>query len=126
MHRAGYAGLIERFDLARPIIAAVNGAALGGGFELVLACDIMLAAESASFGCLRRAWGAVALSGGIHRLVRQIREKQAIAMLLTSRRVDAEEELCLGFVNAVIAPGALSALVQAWVDDILKGPPLAI
>lgn len=122
----GYAGLIERFDCDKPIIAAVNGLALGGGFEIVLACDIVLAADTASFGLPEPRVGAVALGGGIHRLVRQIGEKQAMGLLLTARRVDAAEGLCMGFVNAVAPPGELEALTQAWVDDILKGAPLAV
>ncbi len=68
----GYAGLIERFDCPKPIIAAVNGLALGGGFELALACDVIIAAESASFGLPEPLVGAVALGGGLHRLARQI------------------------------------------------------
>jgi crotonobetainyl-CoA hydratase len=68
----GYAGLIQRFDCDKPIIAAVNGLALGGGFELALACDIIIAVESAGFGLPEPLVGAVALGGGVHRLARQI------------------------------------------------------
>ena len=74
----GYAGLIERFDCPKPIIAAVNGVALGGGFEVALACDIIIASESASFGLPEPLVGAVALGGGVHRLARQIGLKQSI------------------------------------------------
>ncbi|MCK9543913.1 MAG: enoyl-CoA hydratase-related protein [Novosphingobium sp.] len=122
----GYAGLVERFDLDKPVIAAVNGVALGGGFELALACDIILAAENASFGLPEPRVGAVALGGGIHRLARQIGQKQAMGMLLASRRVSAAEGLRLGFVNAVATPGGLQALVDEWVADILAGAPLAV
>jgi len=85
----GYAGLIERFDLNKPIIAAVNGIALGGGFELALACDIILASDNAIFGLPEPLVGAVALGGGLHRLARQIGLKQAMGMILTARRVSA-------------------------------------
>jgi crotonobetainyl-CoA hydratase len=122
----GYAGIVERFDLDKPVIAAVNGLALGGGFEIALACDIILAADTASFGLPEPRVGAVALGGGIHRLARQIGQKQAMGLLLTSRRVSAAEGLALGFVNAVAEPGGLPALVDQWVADILKGAPLAI
>jgi enoyl-CoA hydratase/carnithine racemase len=122
----GYAGLVERFDLDKPVIAAVNGLALGGGFELALACDIILASDTASFGLPEPRVGAVALGGGIHRLARQIGQKQAMGLLLSSRRVSAAEGLRLGFVNAVAGAGGLSALVDEWVRDILAGAPLAI
>ena len=66
----GYAGLIERFDLAKPIIAAVDGFALGGGFEIALACDLIIATDRSSFGLPEPLVGAVALGGGVHRLAR--------------------------------------------------------
>ena len=89
--RAGYAGLIERFDLAKPVIAAVDGYALGGGFELALACDLIIATERSSFSLPEPLVGAVALGGGLHRLPRQIGMKQAMGLILTSRRVSAKE-----------------------------------
>ncbi|MET0249363.1 MAG: enoyl-CoA hydratase-related protein [Sphingobium sp.] len=122
----GYAGIVERFDLTKPVIAAVNGLALGGGFELALACDIILAAEGASFGLPEPRVGAVALGGGIHRLARQIGQKQAMGMLLTGRPVGAAEGLALGFVNAVAGPGGLDALVDTWAADMLAGAPLSL
>jgi crotonobetainyl-CoA hydratase len=122
----GYAGLIERFDLAKPVIAAVNGLALGGGFEIVLACDIVVAAETASFGLPEPLVGAVALGGGLHRLARQIGLKQAMGLILSSRRVSAAEGWRLGFVNEVVAPGELRAAVDRWCEDILKGSPMSI
>lgn len=88
---SGYAGLIERFDCPKPIIAAVNGLALGGGFEVALACDIIIASDTASFGLPEPLVGAVALGGGLHRLARQIGLKQAMGLILTSRRVSADE-----------------------------------
>jgi len=124
--RGGYAGLIERFDLAKPVIAAVNGFALGGGFELALACDIIIASEDASFGLPEPLVGAVALGGGLHRLPRQIGLKQAMGLILTSRRVSAEEGFRLGFVNEVVSADALDATVMGYCKDILKGAPIAI
>ena len=122
----GYAGLIERFDLAKPLIAAVNGLALGGGFEIVLACDIVVAAETASFGLPEPLVGAVALGGGLHRLARQIGMKPAMGMILTSRRVSAPEALSLGIVNEVVAPGELAAAAERWCEAILKASPMSI
>lgn len=122
----GYAGLSARFDLAKPVIAAVNGLALGGGFELALACDIIVASETASFGLPEPLVGTVALGGGLHRLQRQIGLKQAMGLALSSRRIGAAEAYRLGLVNELAAPGELAAAVERWCADILKGAPLAI
>ena len=123
---SGYAGLIERFDLDKPVIAAVNGLALGGGFEVALACDIIIASEAASFGLPEPLVGAVALGGGMHRLARQIGLKQAMGMILTSARVSAAEGYRVGFVNEVVEPAELSATVRRWCDAILKASPMSI
>ncbi|UNK81065.1 enoyl-CoA hydratase-related protein [Sphingopyxis granuli] len=122
----GYAGLIERFDCNKPFIAAVNGLALGGGLEIVLACDIVICADHATFGLPEPLVGAVALGGGLHRLARQIPYKQAMGAILASRRLIAADGFRMGFVNEVAAPGALAATVQQWVDDILRASPIAI
>ena len=84
--KSGYAGLIERWDLDKPVIAAVNGLALGGGFEVALACDVIIASDTASFGLPEPLVGAVALGSGLHRLVRQIGLKPAMGLILSSRR----------------------------------------
>lgn len=122
----GYAGLIERFDCPKPIIAAVNGVALGGGFEVALACDIIIASESASFGLPEPLVGAVALGGGVHRLARQIGLKQAMGIILTSKRVSAAEGLRLGFVNEVVPGAELMSCVSRFCTEILKASPLSI
>jgi crotonobetainyl-CoA hydratase len=124
--KSGYAGLIERFDLNKPLIAAVNGVALGGGFEIALACDIIIASERARFALPEPLVGAVALGGGLHRLVRQIGLKHAMGMILTARSVTAEEGARLGFVNEVVPAGELQAAVGRWCEQILKCAPLAI
>jgi len=124
--RGGYAGLINRFDLPKPVIASVDGVALGGGFELALACDIIIASERSSFGLPEPLVGAVALGGGLHRLPRQIGLKPAMGLILTSRRVSAKEGLRLGFVNEVVPYGQLDDTVTGYCKDILKGAPLAI
>jgi crotonobetainyl-CoA hydratase len=123
---SGYAGLIERFDCDKPIIAAVNGLALGGGFEVALACDIIIAADHASFGLPEPLVGAIAFGGGLHRLAREIGTKQALGMILTSRRVSAQEGLRMGFVNEVAPPEALMATTHRWVAEILRASPMAV
>jgi enoyl-CoA hydratase/carnithine racemase len=124
--RTGYAGLIERYDLHKPVIAAVNGVAMGGGFEIALACDLVVASENAVFGLPEPLVGAVALGGGVHRLARQIGLKQALGMILTGRKVSAREGLALGFVNDVVAPGKLLASVDRWSQQIIACSPIAI
>lgn len=124
--KSGYAGLIERFDCPKPFIAAVNGVALGGGFEVALACDIIIASDTASFGLPEPLVGAVALGGGLHRLARQTGLKQAMGMILTSKRVSAAEGLALGFVNEVVAPGELASATERWCAAILKASPMSI
>ena len=109
--KSGYAGLIERFDLNKPLIVAVDGFALGGGFEVALACDMIVATHRSSFGLPEPLVGAVALGGGIHRLARQIGLKQAMGMVLTADRVSADEGFRMGFVNQVV-DGVLSMALQ--------------
>jgi crotonobetainyl-CoA hydratase len=124
--RSGYAGLAERFDLAKPVIAAVNGLALGGGFELALACDIIVAADHASFGLVEPKVGAMALAGGVHRLVRQMGLKPAMGYLLTAERMDAATALRFGLVNEVVPAADLAAATRRWCDRILACAPLAV
>lgn len=123
---SGYAGLIERFDLDKPVIAAVNGVALGGGFEIVLACDIVIASRNATFGLPEPRVGAVALGGGVHRLVRQIGMKPAMGMLLACQRIGADEALRLGLVNDVVDQENLQARTRLWCDEILKAAPSSV
>jgi enoyl-CoA hydratase/carnithine racemase len=121
----GYAGLIERFDLNKPIIASVDGVAVGGGFEVALACDILIATPRSRFGLPEPMVGAVALGGGMHRLARQIGLKKAMGLILTAEMVDAETGYQLGFVNELVAPEQLDEKVGRWCDRILKCAPLA-
>ena len=122
---SGFAGLGSRFDNPKPIIAAVNGIAMGGGFEVALACDsdhrlgkCHLCASRAESGVsgLRR--------GGIHRLPREIGMKQAMGMLLTGRRVPAEEGRQLGFVNEVVPVGEALNAAKAWAGSNFGMCPL--
>lgn len=122
----GYAGLIERFDLHKPVIAMVNGVCLGGGFEIALACDIIIAADNASFGLPEPKVGGIALGGGIHRLVRQIGMKRAMGYLLTGARISPDEGYALGLVNEVVPQSDLSQAVNRWCAQILAASPTSI
>src|SRR5271165_6268420 len=123
---SGFAGLTSRFDLTKPLIAAVNGVAMGGGFEIALACDLIIASESAIFALPEPRVGLAALAGGLHRLPRQIGLKRAMGMILTARRVSAKEGLELGFVNEVVAPGELMAAARRWAVLIAECSPMSI
>lgn len=124
--RTGYAGIAERWDLAKPVIAAVNGLCLGGGFELALSCDMIVASDKAVFGLPEPKVGLIAIGGGIHRLVRQVGLKQAMGPLLTGRNLSAAEGLAMGFVSEVVAPEALDAKVAELCAQILACAPLAV
>ena len=123
---SGFAGLTSRFDCSKPVIAAVNGIAMGGGFEVALACDLIIAAENAIFALPEPRVGLAALAGGIHRLPREIGMKQAMGMLLTGRRVPAAEGKSLGFVNDVVPQGEALTAAKAWAAMILECAPLSV
>ncbi|MCE9524118.1 MAG: enoyl-CoA hydratase/isomerase family protein [Alphaproteobacteria bacterium] len=123
---SGFAGLTSRFDLNKPVIAAVNGLAMGGGFEIALACDLIVAAETAVFALPEPRVGLAALAGGLHRLPRQIGLKQALGMILTGRRVTATEGQALGFVNQVVKPGEALAAAKLLANQILECSPMSI
>lgn len=122
----GFAGLTARYDLSKPVIAAVNGVAMGGGFEIALACDLIIASDNAVFALPEPRVGLAALAGGIHRLPRMIGMKRAMGMMLTGRRVSAEEGERFGFVNEVTAPGDLMAAARRWADQIVECAPLSV
>lgn len=122
----GFAGLTQRFDLAKPVIAAVNGFAMGGGFEIALACDLIVASDNAVFALPEPRVGLAALAGGLHRLPRIIPQKQALGMILTGRRVSAEEGLRMGFVNEVTDRAGLMDTARRWAGSILECSPMSI
>ena len=126
MPASGFGGLTSRFDLNKPVIAAVNGLAAGGGFELALACDIVVAGEHATFSLPEVQVGLAALASGLHRLPRHVGLKVAMGIALTGRRVDATEALQLGLVNQVVARGAELSCAFAWARTILDAAPLAV
>lgn len=123
--QSGFGGIASRFDLKKPVIAAVNGVAMGGGFEIALACDVVVASHDAVFALPEVRVGLAALGGGLQRLPQQIGMRHAMGMLLTGRRVSAEEGARLGFVNEV-ADGDVMSLARQWASAILACSPLSV
>lgn len=124
--RYPFGGITMGFTCWKPIVAAVNGYALGGGLELMLACDLAIAAESAMLGLPEVKSGVVATAGGAQRLPRQIPSKIALGMLLTGKPITAREAHRLGLVNDVVQDKDLLKITQAWADRILECAPLSI
>ncbi len=122
----GFAGIALRQTLDVPVIARVNGHALGGGFETVLGCDIVVAAEEATFAFPEPRLGRIPLDGGMVLLQRQIPFRAAMGVLMTGRRVKAAEALALGIVNEVVPRAGLDAAVDRWLADILACAPLSV
>ncbi len=122
----GFAGLTARIDLDKPVIAAVNGAAMGGGFELVLSCDVVIAAENAFFALPEPRVGLAALAGGVQYLPRAIGMPRAMGILLTGRRVSAPEAFDLGFVTALAPAGGVLEEARKWAGQMLECSPLAL
>jgi crotonobetainyl-CoA hydratase len=122
----GFGGLTSRFDMTKPVIAAVNGVAMGGGFEIALACDLIIASENAKFALPEPKVGLAALAGGLNRLPRQIGPKRALGMILTGRHVSPEEGKELGFVNDVVPHDQLIDAAMDWAKQICACAPLSI
>ena len=120
------AGACSAFNTWGRIIAAVNGIAMGGGFEIALACDLIIAAESAVFALPEPRVGLAALAGGLQRLPRQIPLKQAMGMILTGRRVGAEEALQLGIATDVVPDDQLMKTARNWALQILECAPRSV
>jgi enoyl-CoA hydratase/carnithine racemase len=123
----GFGGLTNRYDLEKPVIAAVNGFAMGGGFEIALACDIIVAsAENATFALPEPRVGLAAGAGGMQRLSRMIPLKKAMGMMLTGRRVSAKEGHELGFVTEVVPHAELMTAARRWASSILECSPMSV
>ncbi len=124
--KPGWPRLTERFELAKPLVAKVRGYALGGGFELAMACDLIIAADDAVFGLPEARLGLIAGAGGVFRLARQVPYRIALGHLLTGRRMTAARAYELGLVNEVVPAESLDERTDEWVADILKCAPLAV
>jgi enoyl-CoA hydratase len=121
----GFGGLTQR-DFPKPLIAAVNGSALAGGFELMLSCDMVVAANHAKFGIPEASRGLIAGAGGLIRLPKRIPLAIAFEMALTAEPIDAERAKSLGLVNEVVSgPDVLDASM-ALAGRIAKNAPLAV
>lgn len=122
----GFGGISMRPSLKVPVIARVNGLALGGGMEMVLGCDIVVAAESAKFGLPEAKVGRMPLDGGMVLLQRLIPEKIAAGLMMTGRMMPASEAASYGLVNAVVPLDNLDEEVDSWVKDIVSCAPLSV
>ncbi len=126
MPESGFGGMSSRYDLFKPVIAAVNGLALGGGFEIVLSCDIVIAAEHVTLGLPEPRVGLAALAGGMQRLPRLIPEKIALGMLLTGVPITAQRGYELGLVNEVVAGTDLMSAAERWAGKICECSPTSV
>lgn len=122
----GFAGLTEMWNLDKPVIAAVNGPAIGGGFELVMSCDLIIAADHVFFQLPEMPLGIVPDAGAIQRLPRRVPYNIAIEMLLLGRRMDAEEAAKYGLVNLVVPKSELMSTARRWARQISDSAPLAV
>lgn len=123
----GFAGITHRFDLFKPVIAVVNGLCLGGGVEIVAACDLAIAAAEAEFGLPEPLVGLAALGGGVlQRLPRQIAMKDAMWLVLTAERVSAAEAVRLRLINEAVPRAQLMVRAREVAQTILRCAPLAL
>ncbi len=122
----GFGGITNRYDIFKPIIAAVNGVAMGGGLEMALACDIIVAEEHARLALPEPRVGLMAGAGGVHRLPRQIPTKIAMGMILTGRHITAAEGYRIGLVNEVVPQGQAVAAAERWANEILACAPICV
>lgn len=122
----GFAGLTEYWDLTKPVIAAVNGLALGGGFELALAADMIVAADHAEFALTEASLGIIADSGGVIRLPRRLPRAIAMEMMMTARRASAQELARWGLINQVVPAEQLMEAARSLAERVAACAPLSL
>lgn len=122
----GFAGLTENWQLNKPVICALNGLAIGGGFEIAMACDLIVAAEHVEFGLPEMPLGIVPDAGALQRLPRRIPHNIAMEMFFLGRRMTAAEAAHYGLVNRVVPMADLMEFARGWADQIAASAPLAM
>lgn len=122
----GFGGIALRKTMTTPVIARVNGLALGGGMEMVLGCDIVIAAETARFGLPEAKVGNLPLAGGMTLLQRAIPRNIAVGLMMTGRMASASEMASYGLVNSVVPADELDAEVDRWIADLTASAPLCL
>ena len=122
----GFTGLTENWSLNKPVIAAINGLAIGGGFEMAMGCDLLIAADHVEFGLPELPLGIVPDAGALQRLPRRIPHNIAMEMLLLGRRMSADEAAHYGLVNKVVPKEKLMAAAYEWAASIAWSAPLAM
>jgi crotonobetainyl-CoA hydratase len=123
----GFCGITTRFNLFKPVIAAVNGLCLGGGTEIVAACDLAIASDRAEFGLIEPRVGLAALGGGaLQRLTREMPMKQAMMLVLTGQRINAQDAKRISLINEVVPHEELMTSARRLAQEILACAPLAV
>jgi crotonobetainyl-CoA hydratase len=122
----GFAGLTENWNLNKPVIAALNGLAIGGGFEIALSCDLIIAADHVQFALPEMPLGIVPDAGALQRLPRRIPHNIAMEMLLLGRRMGAEEAARYGLVNKIVPYVELMTAAREWATQLARSAPLAM
>jgi crotonobetainyl-CoA hydratase len=122
----GFAGLTEFWSLNKPVIAALNGKTIGGGFEIALSCDLLIAAEHVQFRLPELPLGLVPDAGAVQRLPRRLPRNIALEMLYLGRWLTSTEAAHYGLVNAVVPAAQLMAKAREWADQIAAAAPLAV
>lgn len=121
-----FGGMTKDFETWKPIIAAVNGSAFGGGLEMILACDIRIASNKAKFGLTEVRWGMIPGGGGTQRLIRNVVKCLAFEMLLSGKVIDAEEAYRVHLVNKIVASQDVMLYATNLAKDICEAGPLAV
>lgn len=122
----GFAGLTELWDLDKPVIAALNGLVIGGGFELAMACDLLIAADHVEFALPELPLGLVPDAGAIQRLTRRLPYNKAMEMYLMGQRMPAREAATYGLVNKVVARDKLMETAMEWARHLTTVAPIAL
>ena len=112
--------------LTKPLIAAVHGYVLGGGFELTLCADIIVAASDTLFGLPEVRSGIIGECGVVHRAIRQLPCRVALAMIMTGENLSAERALHYGLINAIVEPEQLMEVAEGWAQKVCAASPLAV